>query len=212
MAAPAPNDPAAACALSAGSPLRVCDLPPLPDPDHHAMNGEAACGTTFVLAIIGGLLAATFALVVPNVSTPIAIVAIVLMATWTCLALWCLLYLLCGDPGRIPRDDSTCFPLPDEVRAAVLEGRSLAGSGMRNIENRAQGQSYCVRCLVWRDDKRSPHHCSVCQRCTLDFDHHCGVFGRCIAGKNMPYFKGIIACGCLGFVTFLAFLIVAQST
>lgn len=38
----------------------------------------------------------------------------------------------------------------------------------------------------------SVHHCSICQRCVLDFDHHCGVFGRCIAARNMPYFLGII--------------------
>lgn len=39
------------------------------------------------------------------------------------------------------------------------------------------------------------HHCSICQRCVVDFDHHCSVFGRCIAARNMPYFYGIIGTG-----------------
>ena len=49
------------------------------------------------------------------------------------------------------------------------------------------------------------HHCSICQRCVVDFDHHCGVFGRCIAGKgwrgNMGYFKGILFLALLGMIT-----------
>ena len=60
-------------------------------------------------------------------------------------------------------------------------------------------------------EEQHVHHCSICQRCVVDFDHHCGVFGRCIAGQgmrgNMGYFKVVLAMGCLGsFTTAAAFV------
>jgi hypothetical protein len=60
-------------------------------------------------------------------------------------------------------------------------------------------------------EEQHVHHCSICQRCVVDFDHHCGVFGRCIAGEgmrgNMGYFKVVIAMGCWGsFTTVAAFV------
>mmetsp|Transcript_23855 Transcript_23855/g.33477 ORF Transcript_23855/g.33477 Transcript_23855/m.33477 type:complete len:386 (-) Transcript_23855:368-1525(-) len=78
------------------------------------------------------------------------------------------------------------------------------------------GDTYCVRCLVWRrrrdpssssSTRRRYHHCSICQRCYYDFDHHCSVFGRCIAGKkgkgNFKYFNMLIVAGIGGCITAL---------
>ena len=76
-------------------------------------------------------------------------------------------------------------------------------------------RSFCVRCLVWRNNpdphccggscvQAKPHHCRICNRCVMHFDHHCGVFGRCIAGSglrgNMKYFVTIIIVGYGGFI------------
>lgn len=49
--------------------------------------------------------------------------------------------------------------------------------------------------------QRRPHHCSICQRCVLHFDHHCGVFGRCIGAGNVGFFFGLILLGSAGSLT-----------
>ena len=49
------------------------------------------------------------------------------------------------------------------------------------------------------------HHCSVCQRCVVDFSHHCGVLGRCIAGKgiegNYKWFRLLVTTGYMALAT-----------
>jgi len=123
---------------------------------------------------------------------------------------------LCCDPGVVRRSEGTCFPLPEAVANLLSQGESL--QGLQNIA--CDSRTFCVRCLVWRPDGSKAHHCRVCQRCVVDFDHHCVVFGRCIAGKgfwqrkymmprfigggNMDYFCGLAAMGLAGPVTCIA--------
>ena len=130
---------------------------------------------------------------------------------WGCvgLAMICLLGLLFGDSGEIQRSPEICFPLPPEVAQRLASGETL--DGLANITDEERG-IYCVRCFVWRP-RYGAHHCRLCQRCTVDFDHHCGVFGRCIAGKglsgNMKYFVGIIMAAVLGEVGGIVFFLIA---
>jgi len=120
------------------------------------------------------------------------------------LAFVCLCEVQLGDPGEIKRTKNTCLPVPEEI-ARVLRGEAPPLLG--NLDG-VDGRVYCVRCHLWRPDDVDVHHCRMCQRCVVHFDHHCGVLGRCIAGKGMKgnykYFITLIACGHLGFLTFAA--------
>ena len=190
------------------------DLPPLPEPRHSDRNGEAAMGCAVVGSIVFGCVVATHTGVslLGDERAGLARALLALVYVESAIALACLLGLLCGDPGVIKRGEAACLPMPREVATCLAAGGELEGL-QRNIR-RADGATYCVRCLVWRHPGRrgaggaddadagaadcgephlteycgppsDAHHCSTCQRCVRHFDHHCGVFGRCIAGRGL---------------------------
>jgi hypothetical protein len=209
----------------------VAKLPPLPTPNTDAKRTQATGGATLVI-----MLAVTFA----GVTHGISLTAVdgfvkesaawwtflVLIYTEALVGLLCLVGLLATDPGVIQRSPETCFPLPIQVEPwiqAHLEGKTddlsrpteFYIASLNTNDNIDTGDTFCVRCLVWRIHKPGTHyfHCNTCQRCVKDFDHHCSVFGRCIAGKllgrqgNYKYFVGIIVVGLLAYWTAAAALI-----
>jgi hypothetical protein len=109
-------------------------------------------------------------------------------------------YIIFGKAGEVRRSDSTCYPIPKEVAVRLMQKQPLDGLG--NIVCSADGRSYCVRCLLWRPAQQRymrSHHCQICQRCHMDFDHHCAVFGRCIVGGNLIPFRTLFFTFFLGF-------------
>lgn len=146
---------------------------------------------------------------------------IIVMWTEAALALACLIGLYIKDPGTVKRSPSTCSPMPETVIQRLSEGKDVD-----DLANIWEGEkSYCMRCLVWRDPQSDPvldegcaaathdrcsrlhcgtgsraHHCSVCERCVLNFDHHCQIFGICIAGQgcsgNIGIFHCLLSLGC----------------
>jgi hypothetical protein len=46
--------------------------------------------------------------------------------------------------------------------------------------------SFCQKCQIWRPPRA--HHCSVCERCILQFDHHCVWLNQCIGFYNYRNF------------------------
>mmetsp|Transcript_5531 Transcript_5531/g.10880 ORF Transcript_5531/g.10880 Transcript_5531/m.10880 type:complete len:245 (-) Transcript_5531:66-800(-) len=188
-------------------------LPPLPVPNHAQQFSEARRGVFTVLYIIGICVGLTHGvgLTVGRITGVMWWVCLVGVYAMAALALVCLVGILFGDPGVVPRTEATCFPIPEEVQCRLSDG-SQALDSMSNIVDGSR--SYCVRCLVWRSGpdpnggssllattcaRAKPHHCRICNRCVMHFDHHCGVFGRCIAGRgthgNMKYFVTIIGIG-----------------
>ena len=198
-------------------------LPSLPVPDHSQRSSEARRGLTTVICIIVICIGLThgIGLTAGRITGVMWWVCLLGVYTMAFIALVCLVGILYGDPGVVPRTEATCFPIPEEVQRRINDG----GQSLDSLSNIIDGnRSYCVRCLVWRSRpdpsgsslllettcrRAKPHHCRICNRCVMYFDHHCGVFGRCIAGRgihgNMKYFVTIIGIGYTAF--FLAALV-----
>jgi len=119
-----------------------------------------------------------------------------------------------ADPGEIKRSEDICLPVPDEIVIKLRQGQAMLNQAISDgkFQNlKEEGRTYCVRCLLWREELQPAavaqgssswrvlycgrfcsnrekrihyHHCSICQRCVAHHDHHCGFFGRCIAGHG----------------------------
>ena len=83
-------------------------------------------------------------------------------------ARWCV-------PTNVINTPETCLPVPPEVAERLRAGAPVPET-LRNINSDDGTRTYCVRCFVWRpaglQGRGRPHHCRVCQRCVLHFDHH----------------------------------------
>jgi len=219
-----PSEPGNKTILGCGmSDLRVdiAKFPPLPTPRHAMKRQESSVGIALVvflsLAFIGmvhGIALTTIGGIEKHSATWWTFLGLVYAEV--AMALICLMGLLLSDPGVVARSSENSFPIPLQCQAWI---QAHADGNPESIEplgeyyiassetSNTPGDSYCVRCLVWRRFQHSTKyfHCSVCQRCVAEFDHHCSVFGRCIAGTwkkgNYKYFVTIIGVGSVGYLT-----------
>lgn len=108
------------------------------------------------------------------------------VAVWTALAavhvlalltLGSLLMVLFTDPGGVPES------LETTIETGLTQGLL---SNMNPVDF-AYGQvTFCAKCNRPRPPRA--HHCTVCDRCVLRYDHHCPWVGNCIGLFNVRYF------------------------
>lgn len=227
MSTPSPPSPLVATAVlsdveaTALSDVEVAEpeivlFPPMPTPAHRELWGEMMSGVKVILGAIGLVLGITHGVLLnpstSNLSETLRYVCMGVVYAEAVAALACLERILNGDPGTIKRTPETQHPVPEAVKEKLQSGAPL--DGLRNIQS-DDGSSFCTRCCVWRPSMRKAHHCSLCQRCVVDFDHHCGFYGRCIAGTrtsgNMPFFIALITLGYAAFFTILVFVVLAAT-
>ncbi|CAJ1944345.1 unnamed protein product [Cylindrotheca closterium] len=196
-------------------------LPPLPIPRHNKQR-ERNGGIIVVLLSIFFFVGTTHGLALEafdgfEYHSTIWWVLFILIYSQAGLAILGLMAMLMVDPGAVPRSQQTCFPIPEQMTPALRDYLEHKGDGVRLFVPPGNnylaaldrsGDTYCVRCLVWRRSKDGKHyHCNTCQRCVKDYDHHCSVFGRCIAGRllsiqgNYTFFVSMCALFVTAFFT-----------
>ena len=217
-------------AASFAPQIPIEQLPPMPPPARGKQLLQEWLGCTAVIGGSGLVLGVTSAAVVlqngqlPWWANGLFIAAVVVNVVLAWGGLWGMLYT---DPGNVLRSAATCYPIPEEVLSMITAtGRLDTMKENITTSEHASGQaaaSYCVRCCVWRP--HGAHHCRLCQRCVLRFDHHCNFYGRCVGGQsqglcgpgNMKYFRLVFTalhCGvpaCVVYL-FLALILRADST
>lgn len=63
--------------------------------------------------------------------------------------------------------------------------------------------SICKKCLIPKPPRT--HHCSVCKKCVLKFDHHCPWMNQCIGHQNHRYFFLFMAYTVAGVIFIMTF-------
>lgn len=123
------------------------------------------------------------------VSSPRWIGSIVFVIIWT-LALWSYLQCACTKPGFVPADwfAQNCpgveMPKPPE-----------------HIGWNPGVVTMCTKCKFPRPERA--HHCRICGRCVIRYDHHCPWLGNCIGLENHKFFilhTIYVALACLAFL------------
>jgi palmitoyltransferase len=63
---------------------------------------------------------------------------------------------------------------------------AITSPGVPPMERTYNAASICKKCLIPKPPRT--HHCSICNRCYLKFDHHCPWLNNCIGHFNQRYF------------------------
>ena len=180
-------------------------LPPMPPPDA-ARRRQVVGGVALVFGIIflcvsvtAGSVSTLVVAAPPEGCPPVFAWALAAGVAAEAVVAVAALFFCHANLKTLTRTPVTTRCAPSDVRAHLR-------LGTRPHENVRDGpRTYCCRCFLWRIDHLgtpvAAHHCSVCQKCVLGFDHHCPVLGTCIGSGNMLPFAALIAMGVIGGAT-----------
>jgi len=173
----------------------------------------------FVTALVGWCYYVFISEVTFGIVTDILqrIVYLALSSTLLAFFIWSYVQTVMTPIAKVPSK----FELPKEVRddldAAINESdyREIIECFVTNnripVLNRDWngGPRFCVKCLCIKPDRA--HHCSVCKRCVLKFDHHCPYVNTCINYANYKFYVLFLVYGfylCVfGFFSILPYFI-----
>lgn len=102
-----------------------------------------------------------------------------------CFALACLL-----DPGTLPPRKHSANSSADDTDAATVQEEVSNLEADSAYDTFLYPKKICSTCKIPRPPRS--HHCSVCSRCVLDFDHHCIWTNSCIGRNNLLWFNGFL--------------------
>jgi hypothetical protein len=94
------------------------------------------------------------------------------------ISLWSYFRSVFTSPGTIP----DCFTIDSFSES---QKQFLHESYLQEDYDKSK-VTFCKKCNKHRPARA--HHCSMCDRCTLRFDHHCPWIGNCVGFRNHKYF------------------------
>ena len=132
------------------------------------------------------------------------------------MAVWCHLYCLLGDPGRVPAGT------PPKTDRSVSDADRVRQNGHKKSNHertaslgddseirKARGSDVCKKCYAIRPART--HHCSTCG-CVERMDHHCPWINNCVGIKNQKAFILFLAYTCSAAVECVALAAVRAIT
>lgn len=102
-----------------------------------------------------------------------------------CFALACLL-----DPGTLPPRKHSANSNADDTDAVTVQDEVSNLEADSAYDTFLYPKKICSTCKIPRPPRS--HHCSICSRCVLDFDHHCIWTNSCIGRNNLLWFNGFL--------------------
>ncbi|KJA16200.1 hypothetical protein HYPSUDRAFT_47637, partial [Hypholoma sublateritium FD-334 SS-4] len=129
-----------------------------------------------------------FDVIAPDLSFPLLSVPLcVLIATNLFAHYYYVVTVSPGFVGESPREPGTSF-LWAKKRKPLTSGVRWSSRGLKITQATS---TKCVKCANTRPERA--HHCRICKKCVLKYDHHCPGINQCVGIHNERHFVMFMA-------------------